>query len=98
MARHDYTLGEVRGLYELGLFELVDLARAVHLQHHAKDSVQLCTLLSVKTGGCPEDCAYCPQSSHYETDVKGERMLSVADVLSSAARARAAGSTRFCMG
>jgi biotin synthase len=96
--RHDWTLGEVRGLHELGLFELIDRARAVHLEHHARDSVQLCTLLSVKTGGCPEDCAYCPQSSHYPTEVGSERMLTVEEVLGAAERAQAAGATRFCMG
>jgi biotin synthase len=70
----------------------------VHLEHHPAASVQLCTLLSVKTGGCPEDCAYCPQSSHYETPVSGEKMLAVGEVLEAATRARAAGATRFCMG
>jgi biotin synthase len=70
----------------------------VHRAHHPDNAVELCTLLSVKTGGCPEDCAYCPQSSRYETDVGREKMLDVAEVLESARRARAAGSTRFCMG
>jgi biotin synthase len=96
--RHDWTVAEVRSLHDLPLFDLVDRARAVHLEHHAKNQVQLCTLLSVKTGGCPEDCAYCPQSSHYETPVKGEAMLKVDDVLTSARRAKEAGATRFCMG
>jgi biotin synthase len=80
------------------LFELIDRARKVHLEHHPAASVQLCTLLSVKTGGCPEDCAYCPQSSHYETPVSGEKMLAVGEVIEAAERARAAGATRFCMG
>jgi biotin synthase len=70
----------------------------VHRAHHAPDTVQLCTLLSVKTGGCQEDCAYCPQSSKYETEVNAEKMLSVDEVLSKARQARATGSTRFCMG
>lgn len=96
--RHDWTLAEVRAVHDLPLFDLVDRARAVHLEHHAKNQVQLCTLLSVKTGGCPEDCAYCPQSSHYETPVKGEAMLKLDDVLASARRAKEAGATRFCMG
>jgi biotin synthase len=96
--RKDWTLREVRALYELGLFELLDRARQVHLAHHARDSVQLCTLLSVKTGGCPEDCAYCPQSSHYPTEVGSERMLGLDEVLDAAGRAREAGATRFCMG
>src|SRR5580704_15425258 len=96
--RHDWTLSEIRALYELPLFELVDRARAVHLAFHQKEKVQLCTLLSVKTGGCPEDCAYCPQSSHHATDVGAEKMLDVDEVLSAARRARENGSTRFCMG
>jgi biotin synthase len=88
----------VRSLYDTPLFELIDRARAVHRRHHAADEVQLCTLLSVKTGGCPEDCAYCPQSSHYTTDVGPEKMLDVDEVLAAARRAKVAGSTRFCMG
>src|SRR6476619_8048659 len=96
--RHDFTLEEVRKLHDLPLFELVDRARAVHLQHHPAGSVQLCTLLSVKTGGCPEDCAYCPQSSHYETPVSVEKSLAVDEVLGAAKQARETGATRFCMG
>jgi biotin synthase len=88
----------VTGLYARPLFSLVDEARAVHRQHHPDLQVQLCTLLSVKTGGCPEDCAYCPQSSHHATDVGPEKMLDVDEVLGAARRAREAGSTRFCMG
>jgi biotin synthase len=95
--RHDWTLKEVRALHDLPLFQLIDRARAVHLAHHSDDTVQLCTLLSVKTGGCPEDCSYCPQSSHHQA-VKGEAMLKVEDVIESARRAKQAGSTRFCMG
>jgi biotin synthase len=96
--RHDWTLAEVRALHDLPLFELVDRARAVHVAHHAKSEVQLCTLLSVKTGGCPEDCGYCSQSSHHKTPVKGEAMLKVDEVLAAARRAKDAGATRFCMG
>src|ERR1700749_2074917 len=96
--RHDWSLKEIREIHDLPLFELVDRARAVHLAFHQKEKVQLCTLLSVKTGGCPEDCAYCPQSSHYETPVSGEKMLSLDEVVDAAKRARAAGATRFCMG
>src|SRR5256885_431095 len=98
MIRHDFTLAEVRALYDAPLFELIDRARKVHLEHHPAAQVQLCTLLSVKTGGCPEDCAYCPQSSHYETPVSGEKMLSIDEVIGAAERARGAGATRFCMG
>ncbi|HVJ16756.1 MAG TPA: biotin synthase BioB [Polyangiaceae bacterium] len=96
--RHDWTLQEIRALHDLPLFELLDRARAVHVAHHTKQEVQLCTLLSVKTGGCPEDCAYCPQSSHHETSVKGEAMLKVEDVIASARAAKERGATRFCMG
>jgi biotin synthase len=98
MPNRTFTRAEVRALYDRPLFALVDEARAVHRAHHADSEVQLCTLLSVKTGGCPEDCAYCPQSSHYETDVGPEKMLDVDEVLAAARRAREAGSTRFCMG
>ena len=89
---------EVRALYDLPLLRLVDQARAVHLANHKDNEVQLCTLLSVKTGGCPEDCAYCPQSSHHAGGVDAEKMLDVKAVLASAQRAREEGSTRFCMG
>jgi biotin synthase len=96
--RHDWTLEEARAIHDTPLFELVDRARAVHRAHHPDGKVQLCTLLSVKTGGCPEDCAYCPQSSHHEGGVDAEKMLDVDQVLASARRAKEAGSTRFCMG
>jgi biotin synthase len=92
------TREQVRKLYARPLFELVDEARRVHRAHHPDQEVQLCTLLSVKTGGCPEDCAYCTQSSHYPTDVGAEKMLAVDEVIAAARRAKAQGSTRFCMG
>ncbi len=76
----------------------VDRARAVHLAHHPASEVELCTLLSVKTGGCSEDCGYCSQSSHHATGVRPQRMLDVDDVLAAARRAKELGSTRFCMG
>jgi len=98
MVRHDWTVPEARALHDLPLFELIDRARAVHKEHHPEGKVQLCTLLSVKTGGCPEDCAYCPQSSHHDTAVGAERMLQIDEVLDAARRAKEAGSTRFCMG
>ncbi|MGK4004353.1 biotin synthase BioB [Sorangium sp. So ce1036] len=96
--RHDWTVAEATALHDLPLFALIDRARSVHRAFHGEHEVQLCTLLSVKTGGCPEDCAYCPQSSHHETEVGPERMLDVGAVLAAAERARAGGSTRFCMG
>jgi biotin synthase len=92
------TLQEVRAIHDLPLPELLFRAQSVHRQHHAADEVQLCTLLSVKTGGCPEDCAYCPQSSHYETPVSVEKSLAVDEVLTAAKSARESGATRFCMG
>jgi biotin synthase len=92
------TLQEVRAIHDLPLPELLFRAQSVHRQHHAADEVQLCTLLSVKTGGCPEDCAYCPQSSHYETPVSVEKSLAVDEVLGAAQQARESGATRFCMG
>jgi biotin synthase len=96
--RHDFSVKEARALHDLPLLELVFRAQEVHRQHHQPGAVQLCTLLSVKTGGCPEDCAYCPQSAHHETGVKAERLMSVEDVLSKARTAKDNGATRFCMG
>jgi len=94
----DYTLKAVRAIHDLPLPELILRAQTVHREHHPAGEVQLCSLLSVKTGGCPEDCAYCPQSSKYDTGVDAERMMKPAEVLDAAGRAKAAGATRFCMG
>lgn len=97
--RHDWTLEQIRELYQLPLFELVDRSRAVHLAHFAANDLQLCTLLSVKTGGCPEDCGYCAQSSrHHKSPVEPQAMLDVPAVLAAARQAKAQGATRFCMG
>jgi biotin synthase len=96
--RHDWQIDEVVAIHDMPLFELVDRARAIHRLVHAAGEVQLCTLLSVKTGGCPEDCAYCPQSAHYDTGVERDKLLAVDDVIDAARRARKAGATRFCMG
>ena len=98
MISPSYTKEFVRSLYDTPLLQLIDRARGIHLAHHPDNEVQLCTLLSVKTGGCPEDCAYCPQSSHHDTGVDAEKMLNVDDVIASARRAKELGSTRFCMG
>ena len=98
VTRHDWTVAEIRALHDLPLFELVDRARAVHRDHQTVDEVQLCSLLSVKTGGCPEDCAYCPQSSHHETSIDPERMMAVDEVLETARVAKEKGATRLCMG
>ena len=96
--RHDWTLAEVKALHELPLLDLLHRAQSVHRAVFKDHQVQLASLLSIKTGGCPEDCAYCPQSAHYETGVKAERLLPVPEVLKAAAEAKAAGATRFCMG
>ncbi|HEX5656719.1 MAG TPA: biotin synthase BioB [Polyangiales bacterium] len=96
--RHDWTVREVRALHDLPLIELVFRAQEVHKRHHESGAVQLCTLLSVKTGGCPEDCSYCPQSAHHETKVASEKLMSVDDVLAKARIAKDNGATRFCMG
>ena len=92
------TVAEARALYDLPLTELVFRAQEVHRAHQPRDAVQLCTLLSVKTGGCPEDCVYCPQSARYDTGVPAERLLTVEHVMEKARVAREAGATRFCMG
>ena len=97
-ARHDWTRKEIAAIYEQSLLDLVGQAREVHLRRHNPRDMQLCQLISIKTGGCPEDCAYCPQSAHYETDVDNENLLDVDAVLSAAARARDEGVHRFCMG
>ena len=96
--RHDWTRAEVRAIHDLPITELVFRAQTLHRAHQKPNAVQLCTLLSIKTGACPEDCAYCPQSAHHPTEVEPERMLRVDEVLAEARRARDAGSTRFCMG
>lgn len=97
--RHDWTLEQVRDLHQLPLFTLLDRARAVHVAHFPDNDLQLCTLLSVKTGGCPEDCGYCAQSSrHHKSPVRPQAMLDVQAVVSAARRAKQHGATRFCMG
>ena len=92
------TLDYVRSLYAKPFLQLVAKAQDVHRAHHQPDEVQLCTLLSIKTGGCPEDCKYCSQSIFNKTQLEKETLLPVATVLQQAANAKAAGSTRFCMG
>ena len=96
--RHDWTVAEIESLYNLPLPELIFKAQAVHRQYHKSDEVQGCVLLSVKTGGCPEDCAYCPQSAHYETGLTSQGLVDVHEALTAASHARANGATRFCMG
>jgi len=98
VSQTEHTLKAVRAIHDLPLPDLILRAQTVHREHHPAGEVQLCSLLSVKTGGCPEDCAYCPQSSKYDTGVDPERMMKPAEVLEAAGRAKAAGATRFCMG
>jgi biotin synthase len=93
-----WTRSEIADLFDLPFTELVFRAAEVHRAHHAAGEVQLCTLLSIKTGGCPEDCGYCSQSAHARTGLKVEKLMDVEAVLAAAAEARAAGSQRFCMG
>ncbi|HLJ38657.1 MAG TPA: biotin synthase BioB, partial [Steroidobacteraceae bacterium] len=96
--RHDWTLPEVEALFALPFMDLLYRAQGVHRSFHEPNTVQLSTLLSIKTGACPEDCAYCPQSVHYRTGLERTALLELEAVRDAAVRARAAGATRFCMG
>ena len=96
--RTDWTRAEIAGLIELPFTELVFHAAEVHRAHHAAGEVQLCTLLSINTGGCPEDCGYCSQSAHAKSGLKADKLMDVDAVLVAAAEAKAHGSQRFCMG
>lgn len=96
--RTNWTKEEIAEIFNSPILDLVYRASTVHRQFHDPREVQVCTLLSVKTGGCPEDCAYCPQAARYHTDVKVHRLLEVDEVLLKALEAKEAGSTRFCMG
>jgi biotin synthase len=96
--RHDWSREDVLALFALPFNDLLFEAQSVHRQHFDPNAVQISTLLSIKTGGCPEDCAYCPQSSSFETEVKAEKLMEKQKVLEEAQKAKAAGATRFCMG
>jgi biotin synthase len=98
VVRHDWTRDEVRALFELPFPELIFRAQRIHRQHFEPTEVQISTLISIKTGGCPEDCAYCPQSVHYQTSVKAEKLMRVDAVVTEARAAQSAGASRFCMG
>ncbi|MDE1230767.1 biotin synthase BioB [Vibrio aestuarianus] len=97
-ARHNWTVAEVNELLKKPFMDLLFEAQLVHRQYHPHNYVQVSTLLSIKTGACPEDCKYCPQSAHYRTDVDKERLMEVERVLDAAQKAKNSGSTRFCMG
>jgi len=96
--RHDWSIDEVEALFALPFQDLLFRAQSVHREHQATNTVQMSTLLSVKTGACPEDCAYCPQSIRYDTGLDREALMAVADVADRARAAKNAGATRFCMG
>jgi biotin synthase len=96
--RNDWSRAEVGALFELPFNDLLYRAHDVHRQNFDPNAVQISTLLSIKTGGCPEDCSYCPQSVHYDTELENERLLDVEAVVAAAQTARAAGASRFCMG
>jgi biotin synthase len=96
--RRDWTRDEIRALFDLPLLDLLFQAQQVHRRFHPRNAVQLSTLLSIKTGGCPEDCGYCSQSAHAKSGLKAEKLMDAEAVLAAAAQAKAAGSGRFCMG
>ncbi|OOG43506.1 biotin synthase BioB [Rhodanobacter sp. C05] len=96
--RHDWTRAEVVALFALPFNELLHRAHSMHREHHDPNAVQVSTLLSIKTGGCPEDCAYCPQAARYDTGVQAQKLMSVEAVLERAQAAKDAGASRFCMG
>lgn len=98
LLRYDWTLAEIEAIYTLPLPELVYRAQNIHRAYHINDEIQGCALLSIKTGGCPEDCAYCPQSAKYNTNLPAQRLMSIDETLTKARQAREQGATRFCMG
>ena len=96
--RHDWKKEEILEIYNMPFMELLYQAATIHREHHDPNTVQVSTLLSIKTGGCPEDCGYCPQAARYHTDLEGNELMSVHQVKAQALRAKAAGSSRVCMG
>src|SRR5205814_9024292 len=98
LIRNDWTRAEIGALFALPFPELVFEAARIHRMHFDPTEVQISTLLSIKTGGCPEDCAYCPQAARYDTGVDAEKLMSLEAVLAEARAAKASGASRFCMG
>src|SRR3954452_6639128 len=98
MIRNNWTKEEISQIYNTPLLELIYRAATIHREYQDTAEVQVCTLLSIKTGGCPEDCAYCPQAARYNTGVNVHALMQTEEVLEYAGKAKAAGSTRFCMG
>jgi biotin synthase len=96
--RHDWTRAEIGALFDLPFPELIFRAQSIHRQYFDPAEVQISTLLSIKTGGCPEDCAYCPQSARYDTGIHAEKLMALDAVVAEARAAKSAGASRFCMG
>lgn len=97
-AKTNWTREEISAIYHQPLLDLLLQAQAVHREFHPANQVQMCRLLSIKTGGCPEDCGYCPQSAHYRTGVERQQLMDTAEILTAASAAKKDGATRFCMG
>src|SRR5258708_27018263 len=98
VVRADWTRADIGALFDLPFPDLIFHAQRIHRMHFDPREVQISTLLSIKTGGCPEDCAYCPQSAHYEAGVKAEKLMDAAALIAEAPAAKSAGASRFCMG
>lgn len=98
MTRHNWTLPEVKALFTLPFNDLLFKAQGLHREHFNPNEVQISTLLSIKTGGCSEDCGYCPQSAHFDTGVKADKLMALDAVMDAARKAKASGASRFCMG
>src|SRR5688572_17827933 len=98
MIRNDWTIEEIQEIYNSPLLDLIYRAASAHRQYNNTGEVQVCTLLSIKTGGCSEDCAYCPQAARYNTGVDVHAMMKVSEVVELARNAKQAGSSRLCMG
>jgi biotin synthase len=96
--RNDWSRGEVSSIFNMPFNDLLFRAHSVHRQNFDPNAVQVSTLLSIKTGGCPEDCSYCSQSVHYDSGLEPERLMDIEEVVTAAKRARQAGASRFCMG
>src|SRR5690348_4298810 len=96
--RHDWSLDEIRAIHDTPLMDLIFRAATVHRAHHDAREVQVCKLISIKTGGCPEDCSYCSQSSRYQTEVSASPLMEKDEVVEMARRAKASGVPRVCMG
>jgi biotin synthase len=98
ITRHNWTKEEIIAIYNKPMMDLLYEAASIHREHHDPNVVQVSTLLSIKTGGCPEDCGYCPQAARYHTSVEGNDLMSVSQVKAQALRAKSSGSSRVCMG